>query len=229
VSEWDNRIDAYWSEQLSIDTTLLAHTGVVSQFSDTLKERVIVYYFDTLTLVLIPEYLRPSLPAKSTLTLDDIGHHLSIPLTIKWRDHVYYASTPIAVRSLDNTRPLTPSDALALKALKARCTKSELRLAEINIDDPLLTGHFIDGQLVGVASVLEFKHDIDDIGVLTDPAFRGRGIAPALTARLRNQIVARGHVAQYSTMESNLGSVRIAEKTGFSLYVVEERFIVKEN
>jgi hypothetical protein len=53
-----------------------------------------------------------------------------------------------------------------------------------------------------------------DLGVNTVPAFRGCGIAQAVTAGWASHPALRGHALFYSTARTNLSSQRVAEKLG---------------
>ena len=53
------------------------------------------------------------------------------------------------------------------------------------------------------------------IGVFTAPAFRGRGIGRAVASTCAAMAIERGYLALWQTLESNAGSVRLAEAIGF--------------
>jgi RimJ/RimL family protein N-acetyltransferase len=55
----------------------------------------------------------------------------------------------------------------------------------------------------------------EDIGVVTEPAFRGQGLSVSCTAALCRDIIARGRRLSWSTSIDNLASLRVAEKLGF--------------
>jgi ribosomal protein S18 acetylase RimI-like enzyme len=122
----------------------------------------------------------------------------------------------------DRVRPLTPADAPLLAALHAACDAKELALSKVNIDDPYIVGYFDGEVLAGAGSLLIGEHDLYDIGVLTHPNYRKRGIGAALTASVWREIDARGGVAQYVTIAENHGSVGVARRCGFALFMTEE-------
>jgi ribosomal protein S18 acetylase RimI-like enzyme len=226
---WDARIIRHWAEQLQVGGDVFQKTGLALRFAPGSDDQLVTYDFGDLRIAcLTSRYAERFGSAPFTGdTLDALAQHLGISLTLAWRDFIYYATRPAAPPYVaDGVRALTSDDGARLAALQAQCSESELQLSEISIDDPVIIGCFSGEELAGVASLLERAHDIYDIGVLTHPAHRGRNIAAALTARLRNDLTEDGKVAQYITMESNHGSVRVAEKCQFPLRVVEEGFTI---
>jgi RimJ/RimL family protein N-acetyltransferase len=77
-------------------------------------------------------------------------------------------------------------------------------------------GAFCDGRLASVACSFEIGDRFEDIGVVTEAGFRGRGLAGACAGQLCSEIFARGRVPSWSTGRENLPSLRVAEKLGFA-------------
>lgn len=76
-------------------------------------------------------------------------------------------------------------------------------------------GAFVNGRLVAAAVPFFVGDRYEDIGVVTEAAFRGRGLSPACAARVIADIRARGRTASWSTSPENTASLRVAEKLGF--------------
>jgi predicted GNAT family acetyltransferase len=57
----------------------------------------------------------------------------------------------------------------------------------------------------------------EDLGVVTEPEFRGRGLSVACAGALCEDIQSRGHWPSWTTSPDNTASIRVAEKLGFSL------------
>jgi len=55
----------------------------------------------------------------------------------------------------------------------------------------------------------------EDIGVVTEAAFRGHGLSPACAARVMADIRGRRRTPSWSTSRDNTASRRVAEKLGF--------------
>lgn len=71
------------------------------------------------------------------------------------------------------------------------------------------------GALVGFAACSADCGGMWQIGIDVLPAYRRRGIASALTARLADEIFARGKIPFYCAAWSNVASVRSAIRAGF--------------
>ena len=87
-------------------------------------------------------------------------------------------------------------------------------------------GAFAEGCLVSVACTFFVGQQYEDIGVVTEPEWRGRGLSVACAGALCADIQARRRRPSWSTAPENTASVRVAEKLGFAvqrrdcLYVV---------
>lgn len=87
-------------------------------------------------------------------------------------------------------------------------------------------GAFAEGCLVSVACTFFVGQAYEDIGVVTEPEWRGWGLSVACAGALCEDIQARGRRPSWSTAPENTASVRVAEKLGFAvqrrdcLYVV---------
>jgi RimJ/RimL family protein N-acetyltransferase len=76
-------------------------------------------------------------------------------------------------------------------------------------------GAFIDGRLASVACSFFVTERFEDLGVVTEPEFRGRGLSAACAAALCADVRARGRQPSWTTSPDNLQSLRVAEKLGF--------------
>ncbi len=87
--------------------------------------------------------------------------------------------------------------------------------------DMLALGAYDNGVLVGLAGASADCETMWQIGIDVLPAYRGQGIASALTSRLALEILARGKVPFYCAAWCNIASVRNAIKSGFRPAFVE--------
>jgi GNAT superfamily N-acetyltransferase len=219
----DPRILQHWARTLKVSPGTFLAPNLIVYFDMDEEDRLIVYSAgDTRVLFVPPRFQAHGQPDRA----DALAEWLGVPLSLRWRDYVYYAQQPQSAAAAPEIRALGPEDTARLADLQARCSARELELAQICMDDLSVTGWFAGEQLVGVASLLQTDADIYDIGVLTHPEFRGQGIGVKLTTCLRNAVTGRGDIAQYTTMDSNRGSVRVAEKCGFDLFVIEEGYAI---
>jgi GNAT superfamily N-acetyltransferase len=78
-------------------------------------------------------------------------------------------------------------------------------------------GAFVDGGLAAVACAFYIGERYEEIGVVTEPAFRGQGLIGACAAALCQDIQGRGRLPCWNTSPDNQASIRVAEKLGFAL------------
>jgi hypothetical protein len=112
-------------------------------------------------------------------------------------------------------RPLAGPDQPALLALCERCSPQEVDDAYVELGHEVVYGCFEAQQLVAAGSGYR-RNGFLDIGVLTDPARRGRGLAPAIAAAISRDGVRNGLIAQYRCDVQNASSIRVAERAGFT-------------
>lgn len=88
-------------------------------------------------------------------------------------------------------------------------------------------GAFAGARLAAVANTFFVGDHYEEVGVVTEPAFRGRGLSVACSGRLCDDIRTRGRIPSWTTSPDNLASRRVAEKLGFTfvrddvLYVID--------
>ena len=78
-------------------------------------------------------------------------------------------------------------------------------------------GAFVKSRLVSVACSFFVGERFEDVGIVTEPDFRGRGLAQACAHAVCADIVRRGRAPSWSTSPDNVGSLRVAAKLGFTL------------
>jgi GNAT superfamily N-acetyltransferase len=76
-------------------------------------------------------------------------------------------------------------------------------------------GAVADGRLVAVAVAFLVGTVYEDIGVVTEPAYRGRGLSTACSAAVVADIRARGRRPTWTTSPDNAGSRSVAARLGF--------------
>ena len=114
-------------------------------------------------------------------------------------------------------RRLTPSDVTSLAALDPSLTwisatwGGHAGLAASGMG----WGAFDDGRLVSVAASFFVGATYEDIGVVTAPEYRGKGLSAACAAGVVADIRARGHRPTWTTSPDNAGSRAVAARLGF--------------
>jgi hypothetical protein len=76
-------------------------------------------------------------------------------------------------------------------------------------------GAFADERLVAVACPFFVGAVYEDLGVATEPAFRGLGLSPACAGEVVRDVRRRGRVPTWTTSPDNQASLRVAAKLGF--------------
>lgn len=123
-------------------------------------------------------------------------------------------------------RRLTLEDAGRMQALHQVCSPAEVDAGFVEVDHLIAFGCLIEGQLAAASSGFESRGFMD-IGVLTHPAYRGRGLGKAAVRALCAWSIENGTIAQYRCDATNTASANQARSLNFRLYVMEEDLTVK--
>jgi len=78
-------------------------------------------------------------------------------------------------------------------------------------------GAFDGRRLAAVACPFFVGEGYEDLGVATEPAFRGLGLSPACAAAVCQDVRCRGRLPSWTTSPDNTASLRVAAKLGFRL------------
>jgi RimJ/RimL family protein N-acetyltransferase len=115
-------------------------------------------------------------------------------------------------------RPLGPADEPALAGLSAdlRWIANTWGGAAGLAGSGCAWGAFVAGRLASVAGSFFVGRAFEDIGVVSEPEFRGQGLSPACAAAVCRAVRARGRTPSWSTSSDNGASQRVAEKLGFA-------------
>lgn len=116
------------------------------------------------------------------------------------------------------SRLLTAEDDGALSELALACDPEEWEHAGIEHERAPVYGCFAGQALVAAGTLLAWGPYLRNIGIVTHPAYRGRGYGRAVVSTMTAHVLARGLVAQYQTLLSNASSVAIAQALGFQQY-----------
>lgn len=125
-------------------------------------------------------------------------------------------------------RRLEPADATALARLDAELTwiSSTWGGPAGLAASGYAWGAFAAGRLISVACSFFLGERYEDIGVVTESAFRGRGASGACARALCEEIRARGRRPGWTTSPDNAASLRVAEKLGFKLHHRDQLYLV---
>ena len=115
-------------------------------------------------------------------------------------------------------RPLRPEDARHLESLSpeidwiSRSWGGPSGLANSRRS----WGAFDHERLVSVACSYYVGNCYEDVGIVTEPDLRGRGLSAACAAKICQDIIGRGHRPSWLVASTNTASLRVAHKLGFS-------------
>lgn len=115
-------------------------------------------------------------------------------------------------------RALSRSDAKALQQLADVCEGEAWEHSGIALDEPNVFGCFVDDHLVAAARYRTAWEETAHIGVVTHPAYRGRGYGRAVVSAATARGLAAGFIVLYQTLLANAPSVALATGLGYQLY-----------
>jgi len=123
-------------------------------------------------------------------------------------------------------RQLTEADAGVMSALHDANTPEDVDEGYVEVTHQIAFGCFLDGQLVSASSGYE-RTGFMDIGVLTHPDFRKKGLGKAVVGALCDWSNQHNVIAQYRHNILNAGSQNVAESLNFKLYFKSESFSLR--
>lgn len=116
-------------------------------------------------------------------------------------------------------RRLDARDATQFAEFEASATDEDRDDAYVELDHWAVFGAFEGGRLVAAASAYPWGDgNLADEGVLTLPAFRGRGLGRAVVTALSRHALAEGLEPQYRCQRGNVASAAVARSSGFTLF-----------
>lgn len=119
----------------------------------------------------------------------------------------------------DGTRRLTRLDAAEFERFGSGAPADDREEAFVEIDHWLVYGTFLEGELVAAASAYPWRDSrLADIGVITLPAFRGRGLGTHVVRAIAGDALRHGYQPQYRCQTDNVASAALAVSAGFVLF-----------
>lgn len=118
-------------------------------------------------------------------------------------------------------RQLTEADADLMSALQAANTPEDVDEAFVEVTHEIAFGCFHGDQLVAAASGYE-RTGFLDLGVLTHPDFRKKGLGKAVVGAACDWANQKGMIAQYRHNALNINSQNVATSLNFRKYFSSE-------
>lgn len=222
---WDTRIIDLWAEHYRLPDHYFHTSGgsIYTYPAEPTDTAATLLYTDHHSILALPEARRNDLTAAPTEILSPAALATALPhvdIVVNETLHVFYwTHKPPTPKNPAALRQLSVADTDIIRQLQAACSAYEIQLGQIEPDDPLIVGYFEDDHLAGIGSLLYWSHDIADIGIITHPAYRGHGIGADITAELSRLGMAVGKIMQYRTLSTNAGSIAVARRMGFQLFI----------
>ena len=118
-------------------------------------------------------------------------------------------------------RQLTEADAESMSVLHAANTPADVDESYVEVTHQIAFGCFLDKLLVAAASGYE-RTGFLDIGVLTHPEFRKKGLGKSVVGGLCDWANQHNIIAQYRHNITNTGSQNVARSLNFKIYFKSE-------
>lgn len=118
---------------------------------------------------------------------------------------------PGAGRRLDRGDPL-------LAGLREACGEADWAEGGFAGPDGVIYGIEEDGHLAAAGNLTPFRGYPADVGLLTRPAARGRGLARQLATRMIGDALPAAGIVRYRALVTNSASLAIARSLGFAGY-----------
>lgn len=118
-------------------------------------------------------------------------------------------------------RHLTPADGDSMLALHNANTPEDVDEGYVEVMHEIAFGCFANDQLVAAASGYQ-RAGFMDVGVLTHPEFRRKGLGKAVVGAVCEWSIRQGFIAQYRNNVQNVSSHGVAKTLNFRLYFKSE-------
>ncbi|MFX0117255.1 MAG: GNAT family N-acetyltransferase [Candidatus Hodarchaeota archaeon] len=150
-------------------------------------------------------------------------------ITLDHTDYIYYLSpnefVPFTPEREYIVRQLSMKDKNLLDTLHSACPFDEVDNAYVHIDHELAFGAFFEQTLVAAASVYDWRGITGDVGVLTHPGFRRKGLGKSVVSAICEREIANDRIVQYRAHVELISSWKIPEALGFKRYFKEETLL----
>lgn len=145
-------------------------------------------------------------------------------ITLHGADYLFYFPAGVAASLVPadpsrNARQLSADDEAAFTEFCATSSEDDLDAAYVELDHWLVFGAFDGDRLVCAASMYPWQESkIADMGILTLPAYRGKGYARDTVHAICKHAISLGFEPQYRCQLDNQASVSLAKSAGLSLF-----------
>jgi GNAT superfamily N-acetyltransferase len=212
--ELERRVLAFWAEELHVHMEELDRDGllVVTDPRDFAAARRATIRTARGTLLL-------AAPVEAAVAAaDPEAYAADVAARPRGVGLLHYRATAPDGDPDPRIRVLGGADRALLDALQEAAGADATEEADVDVEHPLAVGIVEDRRLVAIASLLDEVGTAVDVGVLVDPALRGRGLGAAVVADVTRRAVGSGRLVQYRCNEENDASAELARSCGFALW-----------
>jgi GNAT superfamily N-acetyltransferase len=118
-------------------------------------------------------------------------------------------------RALEGAGERVERDDPGLANLRRACDEQEWSEAGFGQPGELVYGLRLGGLMVAAGTMVDYRGMPADVGVITHPRFRSRGLARRLASRMTEEQLPAVGVVRYTAHETNLPSLAVARSLGF--------------
>jgi ribosomal protein S18 acetylase RimI-like enzyme len=228
------RIDAAWAAFFGLTTSAFLLPGIQVVAHHQLKDYRGVWLFrhhDSLCVSVPPDSVGDAWAAVRRSTVEDLFSEAGIRALLgsrterivgpAYQGYVEYGRFRVAPQP--GVRALAPTDHKALERLAAACAGEAWEHSGIALDEPNVFGYFVDDHLVAAARYRLEWDEAAHVGVVTHPAYRGRGYGRAVVRSTPARALAAGFIVLYQTLLANTASVALATGLGYRQYATPGR------
>ncbi|GIV97151.1 MAG: hypothetical protein KatS3mg057_1808 [Herpetosiphonaceae bacterium] len=129
----------------------------------------------------------------------------------------YADATDFHPREIHETRLINAADEAALRMLAQSCGEAWEHSA-VQLGRPLIFGCFVGDRLIAAGSLERYGPRFLQVGVVTHPAYRGRGYGTSVASAATQYALESGNLIQCRVLESNVAAVAVAHSLGYHKY-----------
>ncbi|MEV6524309.1 GNAT family N-acetyltransferase [Longispora sp. NPDC051575] len=115
-------------------------------------------------------------------------------------------------------RRLNPGDHLALAELRSACPEEDWEEGGFADEPGALFGAFDEGRLLAAANLTNWNGQPTDVGLLTRPEARRRGLATRTAAAASSHALRLHGIARFRALVDSPAAMRIAQRLGYTPY-----------
>jgi hypothetical protein len=224
------RVDAFWSQTLAVDSAALHSPGVHARPNPPERSRwrgIYVLAFDKAANVFAPADLLPAISARAvdydadaaldpTVWAAELG---GIRSTVLGPSVHFYRDNADGLSAFAAGRRINPRDAHALAELRGAVPPADWEAASFTAQSGLLFGLFgDDGRILAAANLTPGPESASDVGMVVHPMARGRGYEVQVAAAATRQAIAIHGVARYRANAHDPAALAVAATLGYSEY-----------